>query len=254
MTLGLAHSLVERRGLDGAHLAETFAARYEAEPWRGYGAGPPTVFRALRSGVRWDEAAGQLFGGAGSFGNGAAMRVAPVGLFAWRDPDLAVQLARTNAIVTHSHPAGIDGAVMQALAVTLLVRTSPGQLSSDALLDGIRPHLATEEFAETIHLLRSLLPDAPADAVVTHLGRGIAARESVPTALFAFLRSPDSFEETIAFAVGLGGDADTIAAMAGALSGVYLGAEAIPERWRTDVEGVSELVDTADRLFEIAAT
>jgi poly(ADP-ribose) glycohydrolase ARH3 len=63
MTLGMAQSLVERGGFDGPHMAGTFARNFEEEPWRGYGPGPPRVFRMLRQGVPWDQAGRALFGG-----------------------------------------------------------------------------------------------------------------------------------------------------------------------------------------------
>jgi len=84
MTIGMAESLVERRGFDGAHMVAVFARNFAAEPWRGYGAGPPQVFRLIERGVPWDQAGRALFGGSGSFGNGAAMRVAPAALLGRR--------------------------------------------------------------------------------------------------------------------------------------------------------------------------
>jgi poly(ADP-ribose) glycohydrolase ARH3 len=93
MTLGVAQSLVACRGFNGAHMAEIFARSFEVEPWRGYGSGPPEVFRLLRQGVSWDQAGRTLFSGAGSFGNGSAMRTAPAALFTFPNPGRAAQLA-----------------------------------------------------------------------------------------------------------------------------------------------------------------
>ena len=62
------------------------------------------------------------------------------------------------------------------------------------------------------------------------LGNRIEALHSVPTAIASFALTPDSFEETIANVIFLGGDTDTMAAMAGALSGAYLGAGRLPAR------------------------
>jgi len=76
MMIGVAESLIANGGFNGSHMAQTFIRNYEREPWRGYASGPPRVFRWIKSGVPWDEAAKRLFGGAGSYGNGAAMMVA----------------------------------------------------------------------------------------------------------------------------------------------------------------------------------
>jgi poly(ADP-ribose) glycohydrolase ARH3 len=114
MTAGLARSLLACGGFDGEHLARTFAADHDAEPWRGYGAGPPRIFRMLRDGADWADAPRQLYGGEGSLGNGGTMRVAPAALAAHPDPELerTADLARLSASVTHAHPIGQDGAAL----------------------------------------------------------------------------------------------------------------------------------------------
>jgi poly(ADP-ribose) glycohydrolase ARH3 len=82
MAMGLAESLADRGDLDPHHLGRTFHRHFNREPWRGYASGPPTIFQLVeKSGLTYQEAARSLFGGQGSQGNGAAMRVAPLGLF-----------------------------------------------------------------------------------------------------------------------------------------------------------------------------
>ncbi len=76
MALGVAESLAACGGFDGRHMAETFVRNFEREPWRGYGPGPPRIFRRIKLGAPWDRAAEDIYPG-GSFGNGAAMRAAP---------------------------------------------------------------------------------------------------------------------------------------------------------------------------------
>jgi len=125
MTMGLAQSLVERGGFDGEHLAWTFLRNYEREPWRGYAPGPPTVFSLLRAGVPWNEASRHLFGGRGSYGNGAAMRVAPVGLLYHDDPVRLREVAEAQSLLTHAHELGREGAVLQARAVSLALLAPP---------------------------------------------------------------------------------------------------------------------------------
>ena len=83
-------------------------------------------------------------------------------------------------------------------------------------------------------------------------GNGIRAEQAVPAAIFAFLfKGTDSFEESILFAISLGGDTDTIASMAGAISGAYLGLESIPESWKEKCEASKETVDFADKIYEL---
>jgi poly(ADP-ribose) glycohydrolase ARH3 len=117
MAIGLAESLLKEGDVDQHQLGETFRENYVREPWRGYASGPPTIFSQVQElGIAYKEAAQKIFGGRGSFGNGAAMRVVPVGLFFHQAPNLYEQ-ATASAEVTHTHPVGMDGAAVQARAV-----------------------------------------------------------------------------------------------------------------------------------------
>jgi poly(ADP-ribose) glycohydrolase ARH3 len=242
MSIAMAVSLVERGGFDGAHMAATFADQFFAEPWRGYGGGPPQIFDRIRAGEPWDRPARALFGGSGSYGNGAAMRVAPVAVFGHPDTERVADLARRTAVITHAHPEGVDGAVAQAVAVALMLDEAPP--SPERVLDGVRPHLTTTEFTDRLDAVAAAVDRGDDEYARATLGNGIAARDSVPTALYCALRH-DSFAESVTSAVGMGGDADTIGAMAGALAGACHGVEAIPAAWRC-VEGFARLVDLAD--------
>lgn len=161
-------------------MAETLADRFGKEPWRGYGAGPPQVFARLARGIPWDEAASTLFGGAGSYGNGAAMRVAPVALHAYPSQHEAAEIAHQTALITHTHPEGIDGAVMQAVAVTALLgqaSDSPTEITSVLL-----SHVKTPVFHNKLMFIDRHVGDRPLDEIADVLGTGIAAHTSVPTA------------------------------------------------------------------------
>ena len=83
------------------------------------------------------------------------------------------------------------------------------------------------------------------------LGRTVAVHESLPFALYSFLRHPRSFEDCLFCAVLHGGDRDTLGAMACAISGAYLGIESIPQSWIQKLENRSDIEDLASRLAEI---
>ena len=112
-------------------------------------------------------------------------------------------------------------------------------------------HLATPAFRKALNTLKRLTARVPAldMDVVRELGNGIEALRSVPTALYSFLRYPDSLPKALSFAIRLGGDTDTIGAMTGALVGAHLGEQAIPYEWTSQVEGGEELRQLADSLF-----
>lgn len=90
-----------------------------------------------------------------------------------------------------------------------------------------------------------------ADKVVDVFGNGIRAEQAVPAAIFSFLyKGTESVEEGINFAISLGGDTDTIASMAGAISGAYLGLESISQRCKDMCEGTLEAIEFADKIYE----
>jgi len=256
MTVGMAQSLLERRGFDGAHMAEQFARNYRSQPWRGYGPGPPQVFRLIEDGAAWDQAARALFDGAGSFGNGGAMRVVPAVLAAFDDLEQTVALARQTALITHAHPLGVDGAVFQACAVSLALGVAASGASEEDLrrrLRELHPLLGTTEFQDRLDAVLDAPTTLTPGEVVRRFGNGIEAIRSTPTALYCFLRHRRSFDEAIRFAISLGGDTDTIAAMTGALSGSFLGEAAIPDTWQRRVEAADSLRGLADRMFAMFA-
>lgn len=238
MALGLAESLAEMRDLDPRHLGRTFHRHFNREPWRGYAAGPPAIFQQVeQSGLSYEEAARRLFGGQGSLGNGAAMRVAPLGLFFHDSPDL-YHKAAAAAAVTHAHPLAQDGAAIQAAAVAMAVPLDPrNPFPRDAFFRRMLTLARTPELREKLSLVKALLKSrVPAPEAARILGQSVMIHESLPFALYAFLARPHSFEDCLLEAVLSGGDRDTLGAMAGAISGAYLGRAAIPALWREKLE------------------
>jgi poly(ADP-ribose) glycohydrolase ARH3 len=246
MTIVLARSLLDSDGFSGADLARAFADEFQAEPFRGYGRSVVDVFDRVRRGIAWDEAAARQFGGEGSYGNGAAMRVAPVALWAYPDVDRVAEVAAQTARVTHTHPLGVEGAVIQAVATHhALSESGPEDLLAD-----VASRATTDEFRTRLEMLPPLIHERDDDRARLHLGNWVSAHQSVVTALYCFLTGKD-FTEVMMRALRMGGDVDTIAAMAGALAGARYGADAIPSIWR-DVEGADDLVSLADALWDRA--
>jgi poly(ADP-ribose) glycohydrolase ARH3 len=253
MSIGLAESIVGKGCLDQQDVGERFRHNFEKEPWRGYASGPPTIFSLVEQlGITYAQGARMLFGGAGSFGNGAAMRVVPVGLFFHNCPDL-YEMGRMSAVVTHAHPVGVDGAAVQAEAIALAAKLDPrDSFPFETFIDTLRDSAKTSEMKEKIRdvqdlVIRSIHPSIAAD----RLGRTVAVHESMPFALYSFLRHAKSFEDCLFCAILHGGDRDTLGAMACAISGAYVGIKAIPNSWREKLENRSYIEDLASKLSEI---
>ncbi|MBE0476690.1 MAG: ADP-ribosylglycohydrolase family protein [Coriobacteriia bacterium] len=140
----------------------------------------------------------------GSWGNGSAMRVSPVGLAA-ASPEQALEWAEESAAVTHDHPEGIRGAQAVALAV-YLARIGETQ-------DDIRAQVTRRLGYDLTRSVDDIRPGYSFD---------VSCQGSVPEAITAFLDSSD-VEGAIRLAISLGGDADTQAAIAGGIAEAFWG-------------------------------
>ena len=134
-----------------------------------------------------------------SFGNGSAMRVSPVGLYA-ETLEEALELAKTSAEVSHNHPEGIKGAQAVAAAVWMAKK----RCSKDEIREYI-----THQFGYNL--------DRKIDDIRLTYQWTSSCQGSVPEAIIAFLEGKD-FEDVIRKAVSLGGDSDTQAAIAGSIA------------------------------------
>ena len=139
-----------------------------------------------------------------SYGNGSAMRVSPVAWFA-SSLEECEKLARATAEVTHNHPEGIKGAVSVAGAV-YLARTGH-------TMDEIKEYVS-----------RFYTVDFTLDEIRKEYEFEVSCQKSVPQAFEAFFEST-SFEDTIRNAISIGGDSDTIAAIAGSIAEAYYGTD-----------------------------
>lgn len=252
MAIGLAESIAAVGEIREQHLGDTFAQNYRREPWRGYAQGPPAIFETVMPGMSYRKVAQRLFGGAGSLGNGAAMRIAPVGLFFYDDPDL-YQRVTESAVVTHTHPVGIDGAAVLALAIAEAVKADPARdFPVAAVAQKLVDFARTGEIRDKMAMLQELVAEkVSAEKAADCLGRSITAHESVPFAVYSFLRHWRDYENCLLCAVLTGGDTDTLGAMACAISGAYLGIENIPQAWLKKLENRAHIEGLARKLAEM---
>lgn len=245
MAIGVAESLAEHGRIIEDALMATFAANYD--PRRRYGFGARRLLQAHRDGEDWRALSETHYPG-GSFGNGAAMRAAPVGLFFRDDLDRAAAEAAASARPTHRHPLGIDGARTIAVAAALAATTGP--IDRRAFFGAIAERVETEEFRWQLEMAAQLRPSQS----IAAFGNGIEAHRSAVTAVAAFAAAPDDYPTVLARVLALGGDVDTLAAMAGALCGARVGLDGIPTHLVALLEdgpkGRGYLFDLAARLDE----
>ncbi|MBA7473755.1 ADP-ribosylarginine hydrolase Tri1 [subsurface metagenome] len=251
MMIGVAESLIRTRGFDGENMTQTFVKNYELEPFRGYGPGPPRIFRLIRAGKAWDKAAQELYHG-GSYGNGSAMRVAPIGVLYYDNPEILREVAHKSSQITHTHTLGKEGAAVQAYAIGLATNLEPPlAVDQEDFLAKLINYTQDRVYKEKLNRIKGLLVEPDKARVTIELGNGIEAFNSVPTAIYSFLAQPDSFTQAVLYAISLGGDTDTIGAMTGAISGAYLGIESIPNSWKGKLENGFYIEELAERLWSL---
>ncbi len=250
MSMAIAEMLVVLQDIDGQRLGNTFREHYLAEPWRGYGEGPRKIFELVKQeGIGFHDAAARLHDGAGSWGCGAAAHILPAALFYHREEDL-YQHIQEVAIITHSNPIAIDGAVILARAEIKGIHMNVHRPFSLAV---IIERLSSLSRVAALRSKLRLIPELIEQEVDTRdaaksLGIGLGAHESVPFALYNFLRHPHTFMECVLNATLHGGSRSSLGAMAGAMAGAYLGIEGIPDDWRQRLEGNQHIETLAREL------
>lgn len=248
MTISVVQTLIELGTIDKHHLARKFAENYH--PDRGYGQGARRIINAIGAGEDWEALAANIFGGQGSLGNGAAMRVAPLGLYFAPDLFRAAEQAAFSASPTHTHEIGVDSARLMAVAAALAALSGGKPFDRKAFLSQLRSFAQTEEFQWQLDHALELEPYQSLHS----FGCSLEAHRSVVTSIMCFANSPDSYTETISRAIGQGDDVDTLAAMAGALSGARLGLSHIPKNLVDCLEdnhqGRTFLLELAERLWQ----
>jgi poly(ADP-ribose) glycohydrolase ARH3 len=250
MMLGLAESLSANKGFNGEAMTSTLIKNWEREPWRGYGPGPPSVFRMIKRGVSWNEAAKNLYRGAGSYGNGAAMRVAPIGLLYYDDHKKLREVAAKSAELTHTHDLGKEGAALQAYSIALAVQETE-TLNPSIFLEKLIRFTHSDLYKEKLMKAKRLLCNDDKEKVVKTLGNGIEAFNSVPTAIYSFAKNYYDFTKALRYAISLGGDTDTIGAMTGGIAGAYHGEEQCPKIWVDNLEKADYITGLAQKIWKL---
>lgn len=266
----LARELIKSYVVLGGRFDEGNYARRIADIFteqRIVGRDQSTEAAALRlaEGIPWPEAGTK----SPAAGNGSAMRAGPIGLFFFDDSQQLIEAARNQGRITHQDPRSQAGAIAIAGAVTLALRYSTVSPKSFLLLLSEWTKEVDSSFASYLRDLIRWLPLPPEEAVkfISKAGRkedqynnwpGISpfVVSSVLWSLYSFLRTPDDYWETICTAIAVGGDVDTTAGMAGAISGAHLGLGAIPLDLAGKLNdqgtwGFAQLVELADKCYEL---
>ncbi|MBV2156328.1 ADP-ribosylglycohydrolase family protein [Kitasatospora sp. SUK 42] len=243
MALVLVRHLAARGEVHQDELAREFAAEYTREYQRKYGPSMHRVLRGIEAGGDWRAITSDQFEGQGSYGNGAAMRVAPLGAWFADDLDEAVRQAELQALTTHFHPEAVAGAVAVALAAALAVRSRGGIPPGRAeLLTEIAERLPESDVRSGLRIAARLPGHTSVRHAATVLGSGrmISAPDTVPFALWSAAGHLDSLPEAIWHTLEGWGDKDTTCAIAAGVVAARTGLADVPAAWlaaREDLPG-----------------
>ena len=251
MTIALASSLVACGALNGHHCSIAYTQAFIALPRRGYGPSVSQILNLLAAGADY-KTTGRAVYPQGSFANGGAMRIAPVDLaFRHAPQDVLYRAVEVALLCTHVHPEAVDGAFIQAKAISelcrwndasdarvtellaflhSLARTDPMRLRIDLILKGMKQGWSDEQFLALV-----CTPNEYGEQFQIH------AAEAVACALWAFANEWHQPEQCVIRAVMLGGDTDTVGAMTGALVGALHSVDSIPKRWYQLIENEPQI-------------
>jgi len=230
------------------YVAREFVTLYNSEHFRGMGNTTRKALDNLVSGKRWDES-GMV--GEDVTGNGTAMRAAPIGILYRNNLDSVIEAAQQDAMITHNAYEPEVGSMAVAVSTALL---ASGTSDKSRLITMLLPHLPNSAVKQNIVVAQRMLKEAiPSSLALRLLGMRGYVVETVASAIYCFVKG-ESFQESVVMAVKGGGDADTVAAISGALAGTYYGLERIPEQYKLGVENHEELIRMDSELFNRLVT
>ncbi|BCY08693.1 ADP-ribosylglycohydrolase family protein [Actinoplanes sp. L3-i22] len=245
MALSLLRILDRHGHVEQDALAEAFAESYAADPYRSYGGSMHEVLRSIGAGQAWPQVTRRKFDGMGSWGNGAAMRVAPLGAWFAGDLDTVVAEAARSAEVTHAHPEAIAGAVAVAVAAALAVTGIAG----GELVAAVAARTPDGEVASRLRRVARVAPSADPRHVAGMVGCGelISAADTVPFALWCAAAHLDELTEALWATALPGGDTDTTCAIVGGIVAARTGVTGVAAEWAALCEPLPDWVIGAGR-------
>ncbi len=259
LSIAIARSIIEKGGIEYEDIAKKHVEAYKEDientgRLRGWGRSTEHSVKRIMEGISWKES-----GNKGGAGNGTAMKISPLGLYACMNlsEEAMCEAAINISLMTHNDPRAMVAAIVQSYAVRSLIDSHwTGYFSKEKMIRNIATisEIKEHELGDTNNEISSKLKLIPqiksVDEAIEKLGTGCYVPESLPFSLYMFQRDPFDFEKTLVETVNAGGDTDSNGSIVGALLGALNGYKKIPERWKS-VEGHDLLLGIADRLYGI---
>jgi len=244
MALSIYENLHLHQDIEQDSLSKSFAEHYAAD--RGYGPAMHRLLSRIGEGESWRDVAPNLFDGQGSYGNGGAMRVAPVGAYFFDNLETVVEQARKSAEITHAHEEGIAGAIAVAVAAAVVLDLRHNEGDTTTFFDRVLAHVPESEVKSRIKRARDIRSKV-VDHVIGMIGNGykITAQDTVPYALWCVAQHMDNFDDALWLTASGLGDVDTNCAIVGGIVSLYVGEAGIAHYWHEKRESLPEWAFTS---------
>jgi ADP-ribosyl-[dinitrogen reductase] hydrolase len=244
--LATAECLIECKRMDPARHADALLSWFiNTVPHRTPAEANMKACKHLSTGKPWNKS--------GVFSNccAAAMRMPPIGLLFHQSPETLTRAAIDNCLITHNEPRARAASVGVAYLTARLMQSSEHSSPGEQVLE-TADHIAHMD-GDLAAVLRwtTQIMHLPPEQALFEIGTSSDCIETIPAAVYCFLKYPRNFSGAVLSAANAGDAADSIAALAGSFVGALAGAGAIDEQWLSEVENSDLLIGVAENMAEL---
>ncbi len=246
MLLATAECLIECRKMDPARQADALLGWYlNTVPHRAPMRANVRACKHLSTGRAWSKS------GVFSSGCGAAVRMPPLGLFLFREPETLVRAAIEACSITHTDPRAKAASVAIAYLIARLLQATEHCSAGDQVMETADRVAPLDGNMAAMLRWVTQITHLPPDEALFEIGTSADALEAIPAAVYCFLKHPRNYSGAVIAAVNGGDAADSIAALAGGMVGAFAGIDAVPQQWREEIENADVLLGVAENLAAV---
>ena len=246
MAIAVFEQLEKNGAIDQNDLAQQFSINHNKDVNRGYGATARRILREIGEGGNWQEISQSVFEGMGSMGNGASMRVGPIGAYYFDNLNEVKHQAKLSAEITHSNIEGITGAIAVSVATALATKLNleSTEISPNDFIESVVDELPDSDTKSKINKSLSVPYNYNIETVRNILGDGtkIMVQDTVPFSIWCAAHNLKKFDEALWKAVSILGDRDTICAIVAGITIMSTNEINFPKKWETKVENFEKSI------------
>lgn len=243
--LAIARSIVDKNSFDTSDIAKRFVEWYESGPF-DIGITTRSSLQRLKNGEPIDQASMDVLSNSGpnsGAGNGSVMRCPPIAIAFSNQTEKLVQASEYSSIITHADERCVLGTSIVNLLIDGYINKRETPLK--IVIEWTKQNKSNEYTTEIISLLQTALHNPKPLSELSNSGYVL---DTIETSITVSTQA-ETFEDAVVNAVNLGGDADTIGAVTGAIAGARFGHNSIPKRWSNEINEESEIIDLSETMY-----